>query len=133
MTPGATKVSGDPVQLILELQHRWVEALVNADTASLDAILEDTYVDTDESGFRSDKSGVLAALQSGDLKLDSITLLETDVHTYGDAAILTGASAQSGTFRGQAIAPKIRFTATLVLQNGKWRAVAAHRTAVPNP
>jgi hypothetical protein len=131
MTPGATKVSGDPVQMILELQHRWVEALINADTASLDAILEDTYVDTDESGFRSDKSGILSAFQSGDLRLDSIMLLETDVHTYGDAAILTGASAQSGTFRGQAIAPQILFTATLVLQNGKWKAVAAHRTAVP--
>jgi hypothetical protein len=32
------------VQPILDLQHRWVEALLKADT--LDAILEDTYVDT---------------------------------------------------------------------------------------
>src|SRR5947209_2319794 len=49
---------------------------------------------------------------------------------YGNTAVLTGTSAQTGAFQGQPIAPKILFTATLVLQNGKWRAVAAHRTAV---
>ena len=118
------------MQAILDVQHRWVEALVRGDTAALDAILIDSYVDTDESGSRFDKGGVLAALKSGDLNLTSITLLQTDVHRYGNAAVLTGTSAQTGAFQGQPIAPKILFTATLVLQHGKWRAVAAHRTAV---
>ena len=89
---------------MLDLQHRWVAALISADDAALDAILIDTYVDTDESGSRTDKAGILAALQTGDLKLASITLLETHVHRYGDAAVLTGASAQVGAFRGQPIA-----------------------------
>jgi uncharacterized protein DUF4440 len=123
-------VSEDAAQPMLDLQHRWVEALVKADAAALDTILVDSYVDTDESGRRFDKPGVLAALESGDLKLASITLLETHVHRYGDSAVLTGASVQIGAFQGQPIAPKILFTATLVLQNGEWRAVAAHRTAV---
>ena len=121
-------VSDAAVQPIVELQQRWVEALLKADIAALKAILVDGYVDTDESGSRFDKPAILAALKSGDLKMDSITLLETRVHRYGDAAILVGTSAQSGTFRGRLIAPKILFTATLVLQNGNWRAVAAHRT-----
>lgn len=117
-------------QPMLDLQHRWVAALVEADTRALDTILVDLYVDTDESGSRCDKNGILAALKSGDLKLASITLLETHVHRYGNSAVLTGASAQTGSFRGQPIAPKILFTATLVLQNGQWRAAAAHRTVV---
>ena len=124
------KVSDNAVQAILDVQHRWVEALISADTAALDAILVDSYVDTDESGSRFDKPCILAALKSGDLKMTSIMLLQTDVHRYGDAAVLTGASAQTGTFQGQPIASQILFTATLVLQDGKWRAVAAHRTAV---
>jgi hypothetical protein len=132
MADRAKKMSGDAAQPMLDLQHRWVVALVEADTRALDTILVDSYVDTDESGSRFDKAGVLAALKSGDLKLASITLLETHVHRYGDSAVLTGASAQTGSFQGQPIAPKILFTATLVLQNGKWRAAAAHRTAVPN-
>jgi len=62
---------------------------VKSDTAALDRILADSYVDTDESGSRFDKPGVLAALESGDLKLASITLLETHVHRYGNSAVLT--------------------------------------------
>ena len=130
MPDRAKNMHGDAVRPILEMQHRWVEALVNADIAALDALLADSYVDTDESGSRFDKPGILAVLKSGDLKLTSITLLQTDVHRYGDAAVLTGAAAQTGAFQGQPIAPKILFTATLVFQNGRWKAVAAHRTAV---
>lgn len=80
----------DAVQPILDLQRRWVEALLKADIAALDVILVDAYVDTDESGYRFGKLGILAALKSGDLKLEAITLLETRVHTYGDAAVLVG-------------------------------------------
>jgi Domain of unknown function (DUF4440) len=101
-----------------------------ADTGTLDTILVDSYVDTDDSGSRTGKAGILAALKSGDLKLTSIRLLETDVHKYGNCAVLTGASGQSGMFQGQPIAPKILFTAIPVFQNGEWKAAAAHRTAV---
>jgi ketosteroid isomerase-like protein len=125
--------SGDPAQPILDFQHRWVEALLNADTAARDAILVDAYVDTDESGSRLNKASVLAALEAGDLKLASIILLETQVHRHGDAAVLTGAVSQTGEFRGQPIASKILFTATVVFQDGEWRAAAAHRTAVHDP
>jgi hypothetical protein len=129
MAHRARKMSEE--QPILEVQRRWVEALVKADTAALDVILVDSYVDTDESGCRFNKPGIIAALKSGDLKLASINLLETQVHWYGNSAVLTGASAQTGAFRGQPIAPTILFTAILALQNGNWRAVAAHRTTVP--
>ena len=133
MTRPVNELSAREAQPLLELQHRWVAALVNADIGTLDTILVDSYVDTDDSGSRTDKAGILAALKSGDLKLTSIRLLETDVHKHGDCAILTGASAQSGVFQGQPIAPKILFTAILVFQNGEWRAAAAHRTAAARP
>jgi hypothetical protein len=130
MSRHENELSAREAQPLLELQHRWVAALVSADTGTLDTILVDSYVDTDDSGYRADKAGILAALKLGDLKLTSIKLLETGVHKYGDCAVLTGASAQTGMFQGQPIAPKILFTAILVFQNGEWRAAAAHRTAV---
>jgi hypothetical protein len=74
-------------QPVLDVQRHWVEALIAADIATLDTIPVETDVDTDESGSRTDKAGILAALKSGDLRLQSIELLETQV----------GASAQAGS------------------------------------
>ena len=120
----------DASQALQDLEHTWVEALVKADTRKLDDILGNTFVDTDEEGNRTDKRGVLGALESGDLKMASIILSGMHVRTYGNSAVVTGAALQTGTFRGQSLVPRIVFTDTFVLENGNWRAVASHRSAV---
>src|SRR5579863_8523604 len=115
---------------LISLENKWVDALVKADTAALDTIFADSYVDSDEHGHRSDKRGVLAVLKSGELKMTSIKLSYMQAHVYGDAAVVTGSAAQVGTFNGQSINATIIFTDTFVKQNGKWRAVASHRSAL---
>ena len=124
---------GEVAKALMNLENRWVEALVKADTTTLDAILADTYVDTDEEGHQTDKRGVLAVLKAGDLKLASIRLSHMHVHPYGNSAIVTGMAKQTGAFKGESIAPRLVFTDTFVFRNGKWRAVASHRSAVPSP
>lgn len=114
---------------LIDLENRWVAALVKPDLAALDAIFVGTYVDSDEAGGRTNKAGVIAALKSGQLKLTSIKLFDMHVYLYGNFAVVTGASTQAGTFDGQPVAPKILFTDSFVLQNGTWRAVASQRTA----
>jgi uncharacterized protein DUF4440 len=130
--PGAQR-SGDVAKALMNLENRWVEALVKADTTKLDAILADTYVDTNEEGQQADKRGVLAVLKAGDLKLASIKLSDMHVHPYGNSAIVTGMAKQTGAFKGESIAPRIVFTDTFVLLSGKWRVVASHRSAVHGP
>ena len=126
----ATAQGTDATQALINLENKWVDALVKADTAALDAIFADSYVDSDEHGHRSDKQGVLAVLKSGELKMTSIKLSDMQAHVYGDAAVVTGSAAQAGTFNGQSINAAIIFTDTFVKQNGKWRAVASHRSAL---
>jgi hypothetical protein len=101
---------------------------VKGDTATLDSIFVDTYVDTDEHSQRSDKPAVLAVVKSGDLKLESSKLSDMRVFDYGDAAVVTGSAEQAGNFKGQPVTAKIIFTDTFVLRNGKWRAAASHRS-----
>jgi ketosteroid isomerase-like protein len=115
--------------LLTGLENKWVAALMKSDTATLDSILSDTYVDTDEHGQRTDKLGVLLVLKSGDLKFESIKLSDMQVHRYGDAAVITGSAVQAGNFKGQPLTKKIVFTDTFIRQNGKWKAVASHRSA----
>lgn len=117
-------------QALIDLENKWVDALVKADTAALDTIFADSYVDSDEHGHRGDKQAVLAVLKSGELKMTSIKLSDMTAHVYGDAAVVTGSAAQTGTFNGQLINATIIFTDTFVRQNGRWRAVASHRSTL---
>jgi hypothetical protein len=116
-------------EAVLGIENKWVDALVKSDAASLDSIFADTYVDTDEHTHRSDKQGVLSVLKSGELKMESIKLSDMKVQVYGDAAVVIGSATQFGNFKGQALAPKVIFTDTLIKRNGNWVAVASHRSA----
>ena len=122
--------TGATTQALIGLENKWVDALVKSDAAALDSIFDRAYVDTDEQSQRSDKQGVLSALKSGDLHIASIKLSDMQVHVYGDAAVVIGAAAQVGNFKGQPLTAKIIFTDTFIKQNGKWSAVASHRSAV---
>jgi ketosteroid isomerase-like protein len=117
-------------QALIRLENRWVDALMKADVAALDSIFADSFVDTDEHSHRSDKQGVLSVLKSGELKIESIKLSDMRVYDYGDAAVVTGSASQAGNFKGESFAAKIVFTDTFVRQNGKWKAVASHRSAM---
>lgn len=111
------------------LERKWVMALVTKDIKTLTDILDDTYMDTDESGVRSDKNGLLAAIKSSDLQLTSIKLSGMVIHSFGVAAVATGRAEQTGSFKGQGIPPYVSFTDTFVLMNGAWKVVASHRSA----
>ena len=128
--PPAGRTSG-AAQALIALEHKWVAALEKADTATLDSILSDSYVDTSEDGQRADKQSVLSVMKSGDLKFESVKAEDMQVHTYGDAAVVTGTGVQRGTFQGQPIISRILFTDTFVQERGNWRAVASHRCAAP--
>jgi hypothetical protein len=67
---------------LIDLENKWVDALVKSDTAALDSIFADTFVDTDEHSHRSDKQGVLAVLKSGELKLACMKLSDMQVHLF---------------------------------------------------
>ena len=134
LTPAETQKKGTgqgsdaTSKALITLEEKWAEAAEKSDFAALDAILADTYVDTDGHGHRSDKQAVLALLKSGDLKIESIKLSDMQVAVYGDAAVVTGSAVQAWNYKGQPFTAKISFTETFVRQNGKWRAVAAHRS-----
>jgi Domain of unknown function (DUF4440)/Outer membrane protein beta-barrel domain len=122
--------------VLIGLEQRWADALQKADTATLEAILDDAYVDTDEMGRPSNKQELIAALRSGDLKINSIKLSGMQVRDYGTSAIVTGRAIQEGSFKGQPLTDVIVFSDTFVMQNGTWKAVASHRSVshdTPNP
>src|SRR5205807_1735119 len=87
-TPKKTPVAGTgaTVQALIALEDKWVDALQKADTETLNSILADTYVDTDEQGQQSDKQGILSALKSADLKFESLKVSDMQARTYDAVA-----------------------------------------------
>ena len=71
----------------------------------------------------------MRVLKSGALKLRKLHLSDMKAYVYGDAAVVTGTSAQDGDFEGQQLASKIVFTDTFVRRGDDWIAVASQRTA----
>jgi ketosteroid isomerase-like protein len=112
------------------IERRWAHALATRDTAALRAILAETYISTDENGNRSDRSTMLNALASGDLRIDSISLGDMHVSAYRDAAVATGTATQAATYKGQPLSRAVAFTDTFILQQGRWRAVASHHSGI---
>jgi hypothetical protein len=120
--------STDPAGALIALEEKWVAALQRSDTETMSALFARTYVDTDETGHRSDKAEVLRVLKSKELKIRKLELSDMKAYVYGDAAVVTGASRQDGDFQGQPLAPKIVFTDTFIRDGNAWIAVASQRT-----
>jgi Domain of unknown function (DUF4440)/Outer membrane protein beta-barrel domain len=118
----------DATAALFGLEHQWITALQNGDTATLESILDDAYVDTDEMGQHSNKQEILAALKSGDLKIKSIWLSDMQAHDYGSSAIVTGRAIQEGSFKDRPLSGAITFSDTFVKRAGTWKAVASHRS-----
>ena len=64
-TPKKTPLAetSPPTETLIALENKRVDALQNADTATLNSILADGYVDTDDQGVRSNKQGIFSTLQ----------------------------------------------------------------------
>jgi hypothetical protein len=56
--PGQGTDAITQAQALFALENKWVAALMKSDTATLDSIFADSYVDTDEQSHRSDKPAV---------------------------------------------------------------------------
>jgi hypothetical protein len=115
---------------ITDLEHRWAQALMKKDVATLRTVLAPTYHDTDESGIASTLSDVESMVTSPDAHIEAINITSMNVAKYGKTAVATGTATQRGSYKGQPFAPRIVFTDTFVKLDGKWQAVASQRTAV---
>jgi ketosteroid isomerase-like protein len=113
---------------IKKQEQNWAQATVTEGAAAVDQYEADDIIDTDPSGRVTDKTQDKTDLSSGDLKFQSIELSELNVHVYGDTAVAAGTSTVKGTYKGQDISGKYRFTDVWVKRNGKWHAVASQST-----
>lgn len=115
---------------IKKLEQDWAQAVVKEAAASVDQYEADEIITTDPTGRVTDKPQDKTDLSSGDYKIQYEELSDLKVHAYGNTAVATATYTMKGTYKGQDLSGKYRFTDTWVKRSGRWQVVASQYTKV---
>jgi ketosteroid isomerase-like protein len=114
----------------LKLEHQRNEAIIKGDAAALDRMTADDYTFITLRGELRTKSEIVQGFKSGSFHYDSRTISELNVRVYGNTAIVTGRSNQSGKENGKDYSGDYRFTRVPDFKRWKEvRNILAHRAA----
>jgi len=118
----------------LTADRKFFEALTRADTQPLTRLLVDDFVLVDVmSGSEVSKSDLLALVGSGQLKFESIDLIDARARRYGSAVVIVGHTEMRIRFEQNAGSASSRYTHVYVEQGGEWRLVSAQGTPISEP
>lgn len=126
--PIAVDETNPDARAVAALDAKLRKGLISGDTASVNSLIADTWSDTDEHAHHNDKQGLFSSLKAGDVKIESIKVLDVHYYTYGDVLVMWGSAEQKGNFKGQPFTPVISFTDTFLKRNGAWKLIASHRS-----
>ena len=115
---------------ILKLEDVQSQAMLKGDVDTLGRIYADEIDWTRPDGELLTKDQVLASHRDSKLKYDSIKHLDIQTHIYGNTVVLTGQSLSMVRYGDKVFDFPRRFTNVYVLQNGQWKLVVHHVTAV---
>jgi len=115
---------------LLAMENAWNLAQKDHDAKALEALVAETFVNTDWDGTVSNKAQFLADAKDTAFKFESVGNTNVSVFIYGNAAVVAGTYHTTGTHNGKAFDSHGRFTDTWVQIDGKWKCVASATTHI---
>lgn len=109
---------------LTSLEQAWVNAAVQGDRATLDELLDNSFIETMPNGARRSKADILfaPALPAGSAQ----TLGDIKVRVLGNVAMVSGVNHYSPAAGVKAI--DFTFTDLYVRRGDKWRVASSHMT-----
>jgi ketosteroid isomerase-like protein len=118
-------------ETIAGIEQQLAKAWLSRDRAAIDAILAPEWSVTDAAGQVLTKQQVMQeSFGSTERRIDAMTIDDISVRLFGDAAVATGRTRATGSFRGTSASVVLRFTDVFVRRGNRWQAVASHASAV---
>ncbi|MGE5359973.1 MAG: SgcJ/EcaC family oxidoreductase [Bacteroidales bacterium] len=108
-----------------DIETRWLKATVDGDASFLERIYADNYTFVNPMGQLMTREQDINDVKSGNLKFTSAEPSNVQTRVFGDAAIVTGIVTINGTYGGENISGRYRWTDTFVRQNGQWKVAAS--------
>lgn len=115
---------------VLETDASWNRLRLEVDVAGLERILADDWMLTHSDGRVQTKAEYLGELATRSRRNDAIVNEDVRLRTYGETAVVTGVSVQSGVSNGEPWRGRFRFTRVWVKRDGSWLMVASHSSRV---
>src|ERR1700730_10093360 len=131
LAQGQTKNNDKAIQEIIDFRNRYIEAEENKDVAYLDKIFADDFFALNPQGLLLDKPHMLENMKRADRVFKVVNPRETQVHFYGDVAILTEHVTVDGEDKGRHFGGEFRFVRVFAKQNGNWKVVLAQGVPLP--
>jgi len=119
----------DLKQLVKDLNA----ALVKADTAFLERVLDQDFVHYRPRGTIENRAQYLENRKNGNVNFESLVADDMKVRFYGDAAIVTYRSTAKGKDQQGAIDEQRQWTRVFVRRDGRWRLVHSQGTTIQKP
>ena len=113
-------------QAVLKLEHTWVRAISEHDSAFVERLLADNFIDMSWQGRLRSKADMLENLKRP--KPATQVLSDLKVRVFGETAIVTGLNTMTG--RDNAWQARLRFTDVFVGHADQWHAVSSQETLI---
>jgi ketosteroid isomerase-like protein len=115
---------------VLKVNEEVDQAIRARDTGTLGRILSDDLDYTNQMGELITKPQWLSNIRSGKLTTVALRHQVVHIHVFGNTAVLVGLSKTTFVYKGVANNSPRRFTRVYVKQDGAWRLVAQHVSAI---
>lgn len=117
-------------QALKAAERQWMDAFKNHDRETLNRILDDQFIFTDEEGQVFNKTEYIDAYAQA-IKIESYAMDDMTVRVFGDTGVVAGRWTGKLTIDGKDVSETVRFTDTFVKRLGRWRVVASQDTKMP--
>ena len=117
------------IEVLTEIEHRLARAWVDGDRKFIEGILADDWSVTDLTGrVLKKKEVLLEAFGSDERQIVSMTISDIRVRPFTEWAVVTGETRAAGSYQGQVMEVRLRFTDVFAERGGRWQVVASHAT-----
>lgn len=126
----ATTCQAAGPQDFLQVDSAWNTLRQSGDAKALAPLLADDFMLTHSDGRVQYKADYIAELATRTRVNTGIANEDVKARLYGDTAVVTGMSIQSGISDGKPWSGKFRFTRTWVRKDGTWLIVSSHSSRI---
>lgn len=126
--PGAS-ADGAAEQAIAAIENSFGEVMTKRDVAAVEQVLASEWVEH-SNGAVTTRAQVVAALESGAVKVESAAVRDLRIAVFGDAAVATMIMEVKGSFMGKPFPPVQQGTDFFVKRDGRWQIVNTQNAAV---